>query len=66
MIEAGAAEISDDKMFEAIMLAHEEIKKLCAFIEDIQAQIGKPKFSYPPPKFRRSFSTQFTISVQKT
>lgn len=47
MIEAGAAEISDDKMFEAIMLAHEEIKKLCAFIEDIQAQIGKPKFSYP-------------------
>ena len=47
MIEAGAAEVSDDKMFEAIMLAHEEIKKLCAFIEDIQAQIGKPKFSYP-------------------
>ena len=47
MIEAGAAEVSDEKMFEAIMLAHEEIKKLCAFIEDIQAQIGKPKFSYP-------------------
>ncbi len=47
MIEAGAAEVSDDKMFEAIMLAHEEIKKLCAFIEDIQAQIGKPKFFYP-------------------
>lgn len=47
MIEAGAAEVSDDKMFEAIMLAHEEIKKLCTFIEDIQAQIGKPKFSYP-------------------
>ena len=47
MIEAGAAEVSDEKMFEAIMLAHEEIKKLCAFIEDIQSQIGKPKFEYP-------------------
>ncbi len=46
MIEAGAAEVPDDKMFEAIMLAHEEIKKLCAFIEDIKAQIGKPKFTY--------------------
>ncbi|MBQ8861326.1 MAG: polyribonucleotide nucleotidyltransferase, partial [Clostridia bacterium] len=29
MIEAGAAEVPDDKMFEAIMLAHEEIKKVC-------------------------------------
>ena len=47
MIEAGAAEVPDDKMFEAIMLAHEEIKKVCAFIETIKAEIGKPKFEYP-------------------
>ena len=47
MIEAGAAEVSDDKMFEAIMLAHEEIKKLCDFIDGIVAEIGKPKFEYP-------------------
>ncbi len=47
MIEAGAAEVSDDKMFEAIMLAHEEIKKICDFIESIVAEVGKPKFSYP-------------------
>ncbi len=46
MIEAGAAEVSDDKMFEAIMLAHEEIKKLCGFINSIVAEIGKPKFTY--------------------
>ncbi len=46
MIEAGAAEVSDDKMFEAIMFAHEEIKKLCAFIETIKAEVGKPKFEY--------------------
>ena len=47
MIEAGAKEVGDKEMFDAIMLAHEEVKKLCRFIKDIQAQIGKPKFDYP-------------------
>jgi polyribonucleotide nucleotidyltransferase len=46
MIEAGAKEVSDDDMFNAIMFAHEEIKKLCAFISSIQTAIGKPKFAY--------------------
>ncbi len=46
MIEAGANEVPEDVMFDALMVAHEEIKKLCAFIKDIQSQIGKPKFSY--------------------
>ncbi len=50
MIEAGAAEVADDKMFEAIMLAHEEIKKICAFIDSIVAEIGKPKFEYASAK----------------
>ena len=47
MIEAGANEVSDDDMYNAIMIAHEEIKKLVGFINDIVAQIGKPKFDYP-------------------
>ncbi len=47
MIEAGAEEVSDEQMYDAIMLAHEEIKKLVAFINTIVAEIGKPKFSYP-------------------
>ncbi len=47
MIEAGANEVDDDTMFEAIMLAHEEAKRLCAFINEIVAEVGKPKFSYP-------------------
>ena len=46
MIEAGANEVSDDVMFDAIMLAHEECKKLCDFINGIVAEIGKPKFTY--------------------
>ena len=47
MIEAGANEISDDDMYNAIMVAHEEIKGLIGFINKIVAEIGKPKFAYP-------------------
>ena len=47
MIEAGAEEVSDDVMFDAIMKAHEEIKGIVAFINSIVAEIGKPKFEYP-------------------
>ena len=47
MIEAGANEVDDDTMFEAIMKAHAEIKELLGFINTIIADIGKPKFSYP-------------------
>ena len=46
MIEAGANEVSDEVMYDAIMMAHEEIKKLVAFINGIVAEIGKPKFEY--------------------
>ncbi|MBQ0092759.1 MAG: polyribonucleotide nucleotidyltransferase, partial [Clostridiales bacterium] len=47
MIEAGANEVDDQTMFDAIMKAHEEIKGVVAFIESIRAEIGKPKFDYP-------------------
>ena len=47
MIEAGAKEVPDDVMFDAIMKAHEEIKGLLKFIDGIIAEIGKPKFDYP-------------------
>ncbi len=46
MIEAGANEVPDDVMLEAIKTAHEEIKKICKFISSIQEEIGKPKFEY--------------------
>ena len=47
MIEAGANEVDDDTMFDAIMLAHREIKDLLEFINAIIDEIGKPKFAYP-------------------
>ena len=46
MIEAGADEIPDNIMLEAIKKAHKEIKKLCTFISKMQKEIGKPKFEY--------------------
>ena len=41
MIEAGAKEVPDDVVFDAIMLAHEEIKKLCDFVDEIADAVGK-------------------------
>ena len=46
MIEAGADEIPDDIMLEAIKTAHVEIKRVCEFIQNIKNEIGKPKFEY--------------------
>ena len=46
MIEAGAKEVTDDEMFDAIMLAHKEIKDLLVFVNGIIKEVGKPKFSY--------------------
>ena len=43
MVEAGAKEISDDEMIKAILFGHEEIKKVCDFIESIQKAVGKEK-----------------------
>ena len=44
MIEAGADEIPNETMLEAIKQAHEEIKKICNFISQMKSEIGKPKF----------------------
>ncbi len=42
MVEAGAQEITEEELVDAIMFGHEEIKKICAFIEEIKAAAGKP------------------------
>ena len=47
MIEAGANEVDDETMYNAIMLAHREIKDLLVFVNAIIDEIGKPKFEYP-------------------
>ncbi len=47
MIEAGAKEVSDEDMYNAIMLGHREIKDLLNFVNAIVDEIGKPKFEFP-------------------
>jgi len=46
MVEAGADEVSEEIMIEAIMEAHEEVKNVVGFVEDIAAKEGKPKQEY--------------------
>ncbi|MBQ6816530.1 MAG: polyribonucleotide nucleotidyltransferase [Clostridia bacterium] len=46
MIEAGGQEIPDDVMFDAIMAGHEVNREVVKFINDIVAEIGKPKFTF--------------------
>ena len=46
MIEAGANEISDEKMLEAIYLCHDQNLKIIEFFKKIQAEVGKPKSEY--------------------
>ena len=47
MIEAGANEVSDEEMFDGIMAGHEANQKIIALIKEMQAEIGKDKFTYP-------------------
>lgn len=47
MVEAGAKEVTEEEMLEAIMIAHEEIKKLVAWQEEIVKEVGKPKVEVP-------------------
>ena len=47
MIEAGANQVADDVVYDAIMYAHKEIKELLGFINAIIDEVGKPKFEYP-------------------
>lgn len=47
MIEAGANEVTNEDMFDAIMLAHRENQQIIEFINNIKDEIGKEKFEYP-------------------
>ncbi|SFP47127.1 polyribonucleotide nucleotidyltransferase, partial [Oscillibacter sp. PC13] len=53
MIEAGANEVSNDVMFEAIKSAHAENQKVITLIHQMVSEIGKPKFDYPHADFNQ-------------
>ena len=60
MIEAGANEVPNDVMFEAIRSAHEENQKQIALINQMVAEIGKPKFDYPHADFNQELFDKIT------
>ena len=60
MIEAGANEVPNDVMFEAIRSAHEENQKQIALINQMVAEIGKPKFDYPHADFNYELFNKIT------
>lgn len=73
MVEAGANEVPEMEMLDAIMFGHEEIKKLCEFIEEIVAEVGKEKMEYKVFKATeeidaavREFATEKMVSAIKT
>jgi len=73
MVEAGAKEVPEDVMLEAIMFAHENIKKIVAFIDEIVAKVGKEKKEYtvfkPEEEIEtavREYATQKTLDAIRT
>ena len=60
MIEAGANEVPNDVMFEAIKQAHEENQKQIALINQMVQEIGKPKFEYPHADFNYELINKIT------
>lgn len=73
MVEAGAKEVPEDLMLEAIMFAHDNIKKIVAFIEEIAAKVGKEKKEYTVFKAEeeienavREYATEKTLEAVRT
>ena len=60
MIEAGANQVPNDVMFEAIRMAHEENQKQIALINQMVSEIGKPKFASPPADFNYELFNKIT------
>jgi polyribonucleotide nucleotidyltransferase len=67
MIEAGANEVDEETMLKAIEAGHAEIKKMVAFISEIQAEIGKPKFTFESQEIpHEMFEDVKAIALEET
>jgi polyribonucleotide nucleotidyltransferase len=63
MVESGAKEISEDRVLEAIEFAHEQIKKICAAINDLASRGGKKKKEVAPPEFDQAYYDQLKAKI---
>ena len=55
MIESGAKEVKEETVVDAIEFAHNEIKKICAAINQLRAKVGQPKRVVAPPEFDEKY-----------
>src|SRR5208282_55083 len=55
MIESGAKEVKEETVVDAIEFGHNEIKKICAGINELQSKVGKPKRQVTPPEFDEAY-----------
>jgi len=55
MIESGAKEVKEETVVDAIEFGHNEIKKICAAINELRAKVGKPKRTVEPPAFDEAY-----------
>ena len=68
MVECGAQEISEAIMVEALMLAHDNVKKICAAIEELRTIAGKPKMEHTEPTespFVKQITDSYGDLIQK-
>ena len=63
MIEAGAKEVKEETIVDAIEFAHTEIKKICAAINELREQAGKPKREVAPPEFDQAYYNDLNAKI---
>jgi polyribonucleotide nucleotidyltransferase len=63
MIESGAQEIAENRVVDAIEFAHEQIKKICAAIEDLVSRAGKPKRQVSPVEIDHNYLNELNVKI---
>ena len=63
MVKSGAKEVVEERVVDAIEFAHEQIKKICAAIEELVAKAGKPKRAVKPAEFDQAYFDGLTSKV---
>jgi len=64
MIEAGASHVQEQTIVDAIEFGHNEIKKICAAINQLRERVGKPKRAFTPPEMDEAYYKQLRSKVE--
>ncbi|HET7750830.1 MAG TPA: polyribonucleotide nucleotidyltransferase [Terriglobales bacterium] len=64
MIEAGATQVQEQTIVDAIEFGHNEIKKICAAINQLRERVGKPKRAFTPPEIDQNYLKQLRSKIE--